>query len=160
HASQEPYRRDGELRAMMGGPGPMMIRGFGEDSGLTRQKVKPGTTRRILPYARPYRWLITALLLLSAVGAVAQVAAPLLLRVVIEQGIFPRDKARVILFALAVAGLALVEAAMTFAETWLSGRISEGLVYDLRSQVFDHVQRQPIAFFTRTQTGALVSRLN
>ncbi|MFC7730073.1 ABC transporter ATP-binding protein [Actinomadura keratinilytica] len=138
----------------------MTIRGFGEDTDSTRQRVTPGTARRALPYARPYRWTIAALLLLTSLVAVAQVASPLLLKMVIDEGIIPRHKALVVWLALAVAGLALLEAVLTFTETWLSGKISEGLVYDLRTEVFDHVQRQPIAFFTRTQTGSLVSRLN
>ncbi len=89
-----------------------------------------------------------------------QVASPLLLKTVIDNGIIPHDKAVVVWVAVAVAGLAIGEALLTFTETWLFGKIGEGLVYDLRTQVFDHVQRQPIAFFTRTQTGSLVSRLN
>src|SRR5262249_35810856 len=134
--------------------------GFGPDSSLTQQKIKPGTVRRILPYAKPYRLAITVLLILTALEACVTVATPVLFKYLIDDGILPRDRGIVIGLSCAVAGLALLEALLTYTSNYASAKISEGLIYDLRTQVFDHVQRQPLAFFTRAQTGALVSRLN
>jgi ATP-binding cassette subfamily B protein len=148
---------------MMGGGGHsawMMMRGFTRDSNITKQKIKPGTVRRIGSYARPYRWQLAAFLLVTVLDAVITVSYPLLLRVIIDNGILPRDSAVVVAVAGAVAGIALFDALLGFASRWFSSRIGEGLIYDLRTEVFGHVQRQPIAFFTRTQTGSLVSRLN
>jgi ATP-binding cassette subfamily B protein len=137
-----------------------MIRGFGEDSTLTRQQIRPGTVRRVLPYARRYRWTVAALLLLTTSSAVITVASPLLFKYLIDNGIMPRDRGVVVGTAVAVAGLALVDALLGYLESLISGRVGEGLIYDLRTSVFDHVQRQPLPFFTRAQTGSLVSRLN
>jgi ATP-binding cassette subfamily B protein len=146
---------------MIGVSGPgMMMRGFGPDSSLTQQKIKPGTVRRILPYAKPYRLAITVLLILTALEACVTVATPVLFKYLIDDGILPRDRGIVIGLSCTVAGLALLEALLTYTSNYASAKISEGLIYDLRTQVFDHVQRQPLAFFTRAQTGALVSRLN
>lgn len=147
---------------MIGGPGALItVRGgFGPESELTRQRIKPGTLRRIFPYAKPYRWDTINLLCFAVFDAAITVVTPLLFRVLIDQGIIPRDTAVVVGVALAAGGLGLLQALTGFAESWLSARISEGLVYDLRTQMFRHVQVQPLAFFTRTQTGSLVSRLN
>jgi ATP-binding cassette subfamily B protein len=144
---------------MIGGPGPITVR-FGGDDPLTKQKIKPGIVRRILPYLRPYRGGIVFLMFVTAMEAVIVVSTPLLFKVLIDSGIMRRDTAVVVEVSLAVGGLALLQALVGFLESWASGRVSEGLVYDLRNQVFRHVQRQPLAFFTRAQTGSLVSRLN
>ena len=85
---------------------------------------------------------------------------PLLLKVIIDDGILKKDTALVVGIAGLAAGLALLDSLLTLAQRWYSARIGEGLIYDLRTQVFRHVQQQPIAFFTRAQTGSLVSRLN
>ncbi|MFC5184126.1 ABC transporter ATP-binding protein [Actinomadura harenae] len=144
---------------MIGGPGPVMMGGPMGD-GLTRQRVRPGTLRRILPYARPYRWQVTALLLLTALGAGVVVAIPMSFKVIIDQGIIPEKTSVVVWVALGVAGLSVLDALMRWADSVLSARIGEGLICDVRVEVFEHVQRQPLAFFARTQTGSLVSRLN
>ena len=136
------------------------MRSFYRDSDVTRQRVKPGTVRRIMTYARPYRWELVLFLGMNALAAVAVVAVPLLLKTLIDQGILARNTGVVIAVAAVVAGLALASAILSFAQRWYSARIGEGLIYDLRTEVFGHVQRQPIAFFTRAQTGSLVSRLN
>ena len=136
------------------------MRSFYRDSEVTRQRVKPGTVRRIMTYARPYRWELVLFLGMNALAAVAVVAVPLLLKTLIDQGILARNTGVVIAVAGVVAALALASAILSFAQRWYSARIGEGLIYDLRTQVFGHVQRQPIAFFTRAQTGSLVSRLN
>ncbi len=148
---------------MMGGGahGPwMMMRGFGRDPSITKQRIKPGTVRRIGGYARPYRWSLAAFLFVTILDAVITVSYPLLLAVIIDNGILKHNTGVVAAAAGAVAGLAAFDAFLSFAARWFSSRIGEGLIYDLRTKVFDHVQRQPIAFFTRTQTGSLVSRLN
>ena len=136
------------------------MRSFYRDSDVTRQRVKPGTVRRIMTYARPYRWELVLFLGMNALAAVAVVAVPLLLKTLIDQGILARNTGVVIAVAGVVAALALASAILSFAQRWYSARIGEGLIYDLRTEVFGHVQRQPIAFFTRAQTGSLVSRLN
>jgi len=138
----------------------VMMRGFRMDPSITKQKLKPGTIRRIASYARPYRVHLTVFLLATAVDAVLTVVNPLLLRDIIDHGILDRNEQLVILLACAVAAVAIFDAVLGFVIRWFSARIGEGLIYDLRTQVFDHVQRQPIAFFTRAQTGSLVSRLD
>jgi ATP-binding cassette subfamily B protein len=140
--------------------GSGMARGFRMDPSVTKQKLKPGTVRRIARYARPYRWLVAAFLAFTAVDAVITVVSPLLLREIIDHGIMTRDQALVIGLAAVVAALAVFDAVLGFANRWFSLRIGMGLIYDLRTELFDHVQRQPIAFFTRAQTGSLVSRLD
>jgi ATP-binding cassette subfamily B protein len=137
-----------------------MMRGFRMDPSITKQKLKPGTIRRIAAYARPYRFQLAIFLLGTAIDAAITVVNPLLLRQLIDHGILARDDAMVIGIAAVVAGVALFDAALGFANRWFSARLGEGLIYDLRTQVFGHVQRQPIAFFTRAQTGSLVSRLD
>ena len=137
-----------------------MARGFRMDPTITKQKLKPGTIRRVVGYARPYRWKLAVFLLATALDAAITVVNPLLLRELIDQGIIARDQAVVLIVALTVAGVAVLDAFLGFVTRWFSARIGEGLIYDLRTQVFDHVQRQPIAFFTRAQTGSLVSRLD
>ncbi len=136
------------------------MRSFSRDRSVTHQQLAPGTVRRILSYARPYRRDLALFLVIVALDAVITVAVPLLLRALIDQGILPRRTAVVLAIGGAVAALALLDALLTIAQRWFSARIGEGLIYDLRTEVFSHVQRQPIAFFTRTQTGSLVSRLN
>src|ERR1035441_9088411 len=135
------------------------MRSFSRDRSVTRQQLKPGTVRRIATYARPYRGTLAAFLLITSVDAVGTVLAPLLLGATVN-AIIRRDTSLVLEIAAGVAALALLDALLSLAGRWYSARIGEGLIYDLRTQVFGHVQRQPIAFFTRAQTGSLVSRLN
>jgi ATP-binding cassette, subfamily B, bacterial len=146
---------------MIGAPGEgIKIRGFGGDPSLTKQKITPGTVRRIFPYARPYRLQLTLLLTSTVIDALITAATPLLFGFIIDNGIKPGRVSVVIWLAVVVGALALLDSLVQLALNLYSARISEGLIYDLRTQVFLNVQRQPIAFFTRTQTGALVSRLN
>ena len=137
-----------------------MIRSFRQDPSITHQKLKKGTVRRILTYARPYRGALIAFMVTTALDALITVVSPLLLRAIIDRGILPRNQAIVIAIAGALAAVALFDAFLGLANRWFSSRIGESLIYDLRTQVFRHVQRQPVAFFTRAQTGSLVSRLN
>src|SRR5215470_7871339 len=136
------------------------MRSFSRDRSITQQKIKSGTVRRIMSYARPYRRELIFFLIIVALDAGITVAVPLLLRNLIDNGILPRDTGNVLAIGGVVVGLALFDAVLSIGQRWYSARIGEGLIYDLRTQVFSHVQRQPIAFFTRTQTGSLVSRLN
>ncbi|HEY4854857.1 MAG TPA: ABC transporter ATP-binding protein, partial [Streptosporangiaceae bacterium] len=136
------------------------MRSFSRDDSVTRQRLKKGTVRRIASYARPYRGKLALFLSATSLSAVITVTVPLLLGKVIDQGILRHDTTVVLLIAGIVAALAVVGAVLAIAQRWFSSRIGEGLIYDLRTQVFKHVQQQPIAFFTRAQTGSLVSRLN
>ncbi|MER6829644.1 ABC transporter ATP-binding protein [Streptosporangium sp. NPDC000563] len=147
--------------AMMGGGlGPQAMFSFRRDRSVTKQRLAPGTVRRIARYARPFSRHISAFLALVVVGSVIVIANPLLMKAIIDDGIIPKREGVVIALAVVIAGLAVADGALTLAQRWFSARIGEGLIYNLRTEVFDHVQRMPVAFFTRTQTGALVSRLN
>ena len=118
------------------------------------------TLRRIAAFARPHRRWLTMFLVVSVVGAVLAVATPVLAGRVVDAIVARRDTDVVVGLAAVIAVLAVVEAALSILTRWLSATIGENLILDLRSAVFDHVQRMPVAFFTRTRTGALVSRLN
>lgn len=130
------------------------------DPSVKNQKLKPGTVKRIASYARPYKKYITVFLITVVIEALLIVTSPLLLRELIDKGVIPRDGALVTKLAFAVAFIAIFDSLISIIGRWFSARIGEGLIYDLRSQVFEHVQRQSVAFFTRTQTGALISRIN
>lgn len=118
------------------------------------------TARRIVRFARPHQRRISGFLLLSIVAAVLGVATPVLAGRVVNDIVGGSAPLTVVLLALAIAGLAVLDAGLGLVIRWLSARIGEGLILDLRTAVFDHVQKMPVAFFTRTRTGALVSRLN
>ncbi|MFL1381092.1 MULTISPECIES: ABC transporter ATP-binding protein [unclassified Nocardiopsis] len=130
------------------------------DGSARGQELPPGITRRIISYARPHWRAILLFLLVTSVSAAIVVANPLLLKTIIDQGIIPGDRSLVITLAAAAGGLALLEGVLALTGRWLSARIGEGVIYLLRTQVFTHVQKMPLAFFTRTQTGSLISRLN
>ncbi|GAA3359016.1 ABC transporter ATP-binding protein [Saccharopolyspora gregorii] len=136
------------------------MRSFASDDSVTRQRLAPGLARRIARYARPYLRDIVPFLVLVAAAAVLGVVTPLLFKAIIDHGILPRNPGVVLWLALAVALVAVLEAGMSLLQRWYSAKLGEGLIYDLRSEVFDHVQRMPVAFFVRAQTGSLVSRLN
>ncbi|TQJ50914.1 ABC transporter ATP-binding protein [Phycicoccus sp. SLBN-51] len=136
------------------------MRSLTKDDSVKDRKLAPGTSRRVMGYARPYRREILVFVALVIVTSALVVATPLLLRKLIDEGVTPKNRTVVIELSLLVAALAVAEGVLSLAQRWYSARIGEGLIYDLRTQVFSHVLRQPIAFFTRTQTGALVSRLN
>lgn len=123
-----------------------MMRAFMADPSVTKQQVRRGTIGRIAGYARPYRWDLAIFLVAAALSAVITVAVPVLLGVVIDRGVLPRRTDVVLGIAAVVAGLALLDAFLNFVQRWYTARVGEGLIYDLRTQVFDHVQRQPIAF--------------
>ena len=138
----------------------MVMRSYRDDKDVKNRKLAQGTVRRVLGYARPYKVIVIAFLITLVFDAVLVVAQPLLFRRIIDKGVTPGDSQVVTSTAILIAVIAVVDSLLTLVGRWYSSRIGEGLIYDLRTQVFDHVQRMPVAFFTRTQTGALVSRLN
>jgi ATP-binding cassette, subfamily B, bacterial len=125
-----------------------------------RRGINRATLRRIGSFARPHLRALVLFLLLSVVSAILTVATPVLAGRVVDAIVEGRDVGLVVGLAVLIAVIAIVEAGVGLAERWQSSRIGEGLILDLRRAVFSHVQRMPIAFFTRTRTGALVSRLN
>ncbi|MBB6345442.1 ABC-type multidrug transport system fused ATPase/permease subunit [Nonomuraea muscovyensis] len=125
-----------------------------------RRPVSRATLRRVWSFARPHRRRITLFLLLSVVMAALAVAPPLLAGRVLDAIGKGEELGVVVGLAAVIAGLAVAEAGLGLLTRWLSAGLGEGLILDLRTAVFDHVQRMPVAFFTRTRTGALVSRLN
>ena len=140
-----------------GGP---MFRAFARDRSVVQEKLSKETLIRILGYARPYRALVIVFLVTIGLDAIFTVIPPLLFQRIVDDGIEVGDASVVTISALLVALVAVLDAGVGMYSRYLSARIGEGLIYDLRRQVFSHVQRQSIAFFTRAETGALVSRLN
>ena len=138
----------------------MSFRSFTADSSVKNQKLKPGTVKRIFGFALPYKTFLIFFLITVVIDAFLIVATPLLLRNLIDDGVIPGNSVLVTQIALLVAFIALLDALFNMIGRWFSARIGEGLIFDLRSQVFTHIQKQSIAFFTRTQTGALISRIN
>ncbi|TFV53233.1 ABC transporter ATP-binding protein [Blastococcus sp. TF02A-35] len=137
------------------------MRSFRRDPSVTARKLPPGTVRRILGIAGPYRRELTWFLLLVVASSLIGVVTPLLAGDIVNRiARLEGTSGGIVRIALVIAGLAVVDAAISLGTRWFSARIGEGVIYDLRSKVFEHVQRMPVAFFTRTQTGALVSRLN
>ena len=147
----------------MGGPGGgafMQLRSYSRDRSVNEQKLKRDTWRRVVGYALPYRGRIASVIALIIVDASLVVAQPLLIRRIIDQGVVPGVNTIVVTGAVLLALVSAVEVAAGILGRWLFAMIGEGLIFDLRTEVFRHVQRQSVAFFTRTQTGALVQRLN
>lgn len=138
----------------------MTYRSMTRDRSVAQQRVDRAVVRRILGYARPYRRIIILFLVTLVLVSLLSVAQPLLVPRLVDQGIAEGNARVVTLTALTMAGLAVLDAALGLVSRWYSSRIGEGLIYDLRTEVYDHVQRQSVAFFTRAQTGALISRLN
>src|SRR3954454_21795246 len=125
-----------------------------------RRPFSRATLARIGRFARPHRRRIVAFVLLSVLGAGLAVATPVLAGRVVDAIVGGGPASVVVGIALAIAAIAVAETAVGIVQRWLSATLGEGLILDLRAAVFDHVQRQPVAVFTRTRTGALVSRLN
>ncbi|MGY1662060.1 ABC transporter ATP-binding protein [Geodermatophilus sp. SYSU D00705] len=147
----------------MSGPMTSMaaMRSFRRDPSVAARELPKGTVRRVLGVARPYRRDLTFFVLLVIGSSVIGVLTPLLAgRIINRIAGLEGTAADIVRIALLIAALAVVDAGISLATRWFSARIGEGVIYDLRSRVFQHVQRMPVAFFTRAQTGALVSRLN
>ena len=147
-------------RGAPGGAGRGLLRSLQRDPSVTSRKLRPGIWRRIVRAAVPYRRLLFVFLLLIVAEALASAANPLIYRAIIDDGILGPDTGLIAGLAALLAVLAITDTILSLIQRWISARIGEGLIFDLRTQVYAHVQRMPIAFFTRTQTGALVSRLN
>ncbi|HEX6485904.1 MAG TPA: ABC transporter transmembrane domain-containing protein, partial [Nocardioidaceae bacterium] len=141
------------------GMGPAW-RNLRTDRSVARQKLARETVRRVVGFAKPHRRLIAFFMALVVVDASLVVVTPLLIKRIVDDGILKGDSGLVTVLALGIAAVAIVGAVLSLMQGYFSARIGEGLIYDLRTQVFAHVQRMSLAFFTRTQTGALVSRLN
>ena len=143
----------------MGGGG-MYWAHMRRDRSVLQQPIKKGTTRRILGFAKRFRWMLAVFMVLIVIDAAVGTVNPLIYRAIIDNGIGHHNASLVIDFALLLGGLAIFDVVLGVVERMISARVGEGLIYDMRSRVFGHVSRMPIAFFTRAQTGALVSRLN
>ncbi|MFJ8578834.1 ABC transporter ATP-binding protein [Micromonospora sp. NPDC093277] len=139
-----------------------MLRSMRNQDEISTHQLKRGTAKRIVAFARPYQRDIIVFLITVVIAAVIGVATPLLAGDVIDAiaGHGPDAGSTVVRLALIIAVLAVADALFSLAQRWYSARIGEGIILDLRTKVYDHVQRMPLQFFTRTQTGALVSRLN
>jgi ATP-binding cassette, subfamily B, bacterial len=147
--------------AMGGGRGGWGgMRSMRQDRGVLQHRVKKGTARRMLTFAVPYRRILSIFVPVVILDAVIVAVNPLILRSLIDNGILKQNADLVIGLAILVAILALFDAFFALTERRISAYLGESLIYDMRSKVFRHIQRMPLAFFTRTQTGALVSRLN
>nr|WP_051139708.1 ABC transporter ATP-binding protein [Aestuariimicrobium kwangyangense] len=137
----------------------MIMRQFSKGDAIKGAELRPGTWRRVLGYATPYRGLLTVFLIGVVIDATLGVVPPLLLQRLVDHGVLAGNSRLVVQLAVVVAAIALVDAVLGTFTTWCSATIGEGLIRDLRIQVFDHVSAMPLAFFSRTQTGQLVSRL-
>lgn len=131
-----------------------------QDSSVKNKKLAPGTLRRVVSFATPYRKELSVFLLLTIISSVIGVATPLLAGDVINEISAGGTVTVVVQLAAVIGGLAVLDAVLSLGTRWFSSRIGEGLIFDMRTKVFAHVQQMSLAFFTRTQTGALVSRLN
>ena len=138
----------------------MSFRSLTADSSVKNQKLKPGTVKRIASYAVAYKSALIFFLITVVIDAVLVITSPLLLKRLIDDGVIPGNPGLVTQLALLVGLIAILDALFSMIGRWFSARIGENLIFDLRTQVFSHVQKQSIAFFTRTQTGALISRIN
>ena len=136
------------------------MRSFTKDDEVKSHKLSKDTLRQIWGYARPYRKQLALFMALLIVNAMATAAVPLLFRNLIDNGITPGNRQVVIWSALAAGILAIFSAGLAVTERWVSASVGEGLIFDLRTAIFNHVQRMPLAFFSRTRTGALIQRLN
>jgi ATP-binding cassette subfamily B protein len=136
------------------------MRSFARDASVTQQKVTPGTAWRIIKFAKPWKWALVGFLVLVVIDALLTIANPLIYREIINKGILKNNIPLIVHLAILVAIIAVVDAAETLWRSAMAAKIGTGMVYDLRVKVFTHIQSMSLAFFTRTQTGALVSRLN
>ncbi len=134
--------------------------GFRRDETLTQRRIDRAVMRRVFRYIRPYTRQLVAFVVTVIAGSIATAVSPLLLKSLLDTAIPDHNRTLVMWIALGAVALALANGVLSLVQRYYSARIGEGLIYDLRVALFDHVQRMPIAFFTRTQTGALQSRLN
>ncbi len=135
-------------------------RRMSQDPEIAQHQLSPGVVWRVLRFAKPYRRQISVFVVLVVIMAALAVAPPLLFKQIIDEGVLQGNQRLLVILSLTVAALAVLQAVLNLVQRWFSSTIGEGLIFDLRTQVFDHVLQMPVAFFTRTQTGKLVSRLN
>ncbi|MCH9804231.1 ABC transporter ATP-binding protein/permease [Acidimicrobiales bacterium] len=143
----------------MHGMHPHMVIGRDKD-GVKGKSLDRSTVRRVLAYADRYRAMLLGFVATLLVSSLLSIVPALLVRRIIDDAIPASDRGQVNSLALIMVGLALASGVISLIERFFSARIGENLIFDLRVQLFDHVQRMPIGFFTRTQTGALISRMN
>ena len=143
-----------------GGGGRMGMRSLRQNRDILEHQIKKGTLPRILTFAKQYHALLVVFLTAVVLDAIVSSVTPLLFRAVIDIGIKYKHEGLVVGLASVAAALAIFDAILSLFERRISALIGEGLIYDLRAKVFSHIQEMPIAFFSRTQTGALISRLN
>jgi ATP-binding cassette, subfamily B, bacterial len=136
------------------------LQSFGQDASVLNKKVKPGTARRTLVFAAPYAGLLCVFLFVLVLSAAAGTAYPLIYRQIINSGILKADSPLIIKLALLLAALGVCDSGLGLLQTYMSAKIGGAIVLSLRLRLFQHIQSMPLAFFTRTQTGALVSRLS
>jgi ATP-binding cassette subfamily B protein len=143
-------------------PGGMRgaARSLRQDASVLEQHVRKGTTRRVLRYAKPFAWSLSIFFVLIVLDAGIGVANPLIYRAIIDNGILTHDASLIVYLAILIAVLAVFDAALSLGQQYISALIGNSLLLSMRIELFEHIQRMPLAFFTRTQTGALVSRLN
>lgn len=139
--------------------GAQAMRGLSRDSSIKDHELSKGVVRRVLGYGKPFKALIIVFLITVVLGSALGVAPALLFQRIIDDGVLGKDVNLIVVLALVVAGMAVLSAALGVVERWCSARIGEGLILHLRTQLFDHVQRMSVAFFARSNTGKLVSRL-
>ncbi len=142
-------------------PMPSAHGAIGQDPAAVQgRRLASGTVRRAASLARPYRAMLTGFIAVQLLGALAFLVPPLLFGRIIDDAIPSGDRWQLNVLAALIVAAAVGEAALSFIERWWSARIGEGLIFDLRVSLYDHVQRMPVAFFTHTQTGSLISRMN
>ena len=138
----------------------MAMRSLTRDSSVKDSKLKKGTLPRIWEFARPFKFYLLCFIITIVLDALLTVSTPLILRNLIDQGVIPKKYHVVTVLSILVGVLAVTDSVTNLVGRWFSARIGEGLIYEMRTKVFSHIQTQSIAFFTRTQTGALISRIN
>ena len=131
-----------------------------DPSTIKGQKITKTTIRRVLEFARPYRSMLIGFIITLILAALVNLVPPLLFKLIIDRAIENQDRGQVNTYAIIIVIAAFVAAGLSLIERYWSAVIGEGLIYDLRVSLFDHVQRMPMAFFTRVQTGSLISRMN
>src|SRR3954471_5914204 len=145
--------------------GMKSMRAKHRDESKLNAELSPGIGKRVLKFAAPYKWKLLIFVILIAIDAGVGALNPLIYKTIIDDGIghppaHPGNPQLILQLAILLGVLAVLDAGLMLTERWISSRISQGLVWDMRTQVFAHFQKMPIAFFSRTQTGALISRLN
>jgi ATP-binding cassette, subfamily B, bacterial len=135
-------------------------RALRQDDSVLKQSVRPGTAKRMLKFSRPYAGMLSLFLLVVIVGSVAGVAGPFIYKDIINNGILKGNVPLIIDLAVLAGALGAFDALLGLAQSYLAAKVGSQIVLLLRTKLFDHIQKMPLAFFTRTQTGALVTRLN